>query len=597
MYKILSLNLLFFFLTLGANSEIVKNINIQGNQRISDETIKVYGEIELNKELDEEKINNILKNLYSTDFFENIEVSIINQTLNINLKEYPLINSIDLRGEKSNTVKKSILEKLSLKSKNSFIESKLNNDVVFLKKIYASLGYNFASVESKIEKFSNNRVNLIYVIDKGKKTYIKNINFIGEKKIKEKRLRDIIVSEENKFWKFLSKNTFLNSNNIDLDKRLLVNYYKSLGYYDVQVLSSNAEVSQENSTSLTYSINAGNRYKVSKISTNLAEVFNRDIFTPLEKNYKKLVGKYYSPFKITKLLDELDLLISANDLQFVEHSVNEILDTNNIEIIINIYEGKKQLVEKLNIIGNSITEEEVIRSELLIDEGDPFSKLKLEQSVAKLKGRNLFGEVNPRVLDGSLADKKIIEIQVEEKPTGEISAGAGVGTGGGSFSFMIAENNWLGKGINLTTGLDVSKETFTGGINVNNPNYNFSGNSLNYFIENTRNDKPDSGYKNKIVTTGIGSSFEQYRNIFLSPKIIYSFDDLEVLDSASSSMKKQKGTFSDLSLEYGISFDNRDKIYNPTDGYLSSFSQSLPIVADAPSVRNSYQLNLYNTFN
>ena len=457
MYKILSLNLLFFFLTFGANSEIVKNINIQGNQRISDETIKVYGEIELNKEFDEEKINNILKNLYSTDFFENIEVSIINQTLNINLKEYPLINSIDLRGEKSNTVKKSILEKLSLKSKNSFIESKLNNDVVFLKKIYASLGYNFASVESKIEKFSNNRVNLIYVIDKGKKTYIKNINFIGEKKIKEKRLRDIIVSEENKFWKFLSKNTFLNSNNIDLDKRLLVNYYKSLGYYDVQVLSSNAEVSQENSTSLTYSINAGNRYKVSKISTNLAEVFNRDIFTPLEKNYKKLVGKYYSPFKITKLLDELDLLISANDLQFVEHSVNEILDTNNIEIIINIYEGKKQLVEKLNIIGNSITEEEVIRSELLIDEGDPFSKLKLEQSVAKLKGRNLFGEVNPRVLDGSLADKKIIEIQVEEKPTGEISAGAGVGTGGGSFSFMIAENNWLGKGINLTTGLDVSK--------------------------------------------------------------------------------------------------------------------------------------------
>ena len=124
MYKILSLNLLFFFLILSANSEIVKNINVQGNQRISDETIKVYGQIELNKEFDEEKINNILKNLYSTDFFENIEVSIINQTLNINLKEYPLINSIDLQGEKSNTVKKSILEKLSLKSKNSRSEER-----------------------------------------------------------------------------------------------------------------------------------------------------------------------------------------------------------------------------------------------------------------------------------------------------------------------------------------------------------------------------------------------------------------------------------------------------------------------------------------
>jgi len=389
---------------------------------------------------------------------------------------------------------------------------------------------------------------------------------------------------------------FLNSNTINLDKRLLENYYKSLGYYDVQILSNSAEVSNQNFTTLTYTINAGNRYKVSKISLNLSDVLNKELFTSLEKNYQSIVGKYYSPFKVKNLLDDLDELIVDNDLQFVEHNVNETISNENIEIAINIFEGKKELVERINILGNTVTDESVIRSEMLIDEGDPANNLKLEKSVAKLKSRNIFGDVRTKVSDGSSKDQKIIDIIVEEKPTGEISAGAGIGTNGGSFAFNISENNWLGKGININTSLDVSAETFTGGINVNNPNYNFSGNSINYFIENTKNDKPDSGFENNIISTGIGTSFEQYKNVFLSPSLSLSYDDLKVDSTASNSLKKQKGTFTDFSFNYGISYDNRDRVYKPTDGYLSSFSQSLPIIADASAIRNTYQLSLYNSF-
>ncbi len=589
--------LIFFILiTFNLKAEIIKNFIVEGNERISEETIKVYSGIELNKSYDQDSINNALKELYSTNFFEDIQISIEGDTFKIYVKEYPLINSVELEGEKSNTVKKSVLERLSLKSSGSFIESSLNEDVNLLKKIYASIGFNFAQVEAKIEKFSNNRINLIYVLDKGKKTDIKKINFIGDKKLKERRLRDIIVSEEAKFWKFLSKNTFLNSNTINLDKRLLENYYKSLGYYDVQILSNSAEVSNQNFTTLTYTINAGNRYKVNKISLNLSEVLNKELFTSLEKNYQSIVGKYYSPFKVKNLLDDLDELIVDNDLQFVEHNVNETISNENIEIAINIFEGKKELVERINILGNTVTEESVIRSEMLIDEGDPANNLKLEKSVAKLKSRNIFGDVRTKVSDGSSKDQKIIDIIVEEKPTGEISAGAGIGTNGGSFAFNISENNWLGKGININTSLDVSAETFTGGINVNNPNYNFSGNSINYFIENTKNDKPDSGFENNIISTGIGTRFEQYKDVFLSPSLSLSYDDLKVDSTASNSLKKQKGTFTDFSFNYGISYDNRDRVYKPTDGYLSSFSQSLPIIADASAIRNTYQLSLYNSF-
>ena len=587
--------ILCFFIFFNLSAEIIQKLEVKGNNRISDETIKVYGNITLGKNYSTNEVNDILKNLFNTNFFEDIKINLSNGILNIVVKEYSIINSIDLRGEKSTKIKGAVLERLLLKSKESFIESRLSQDINTIKKIYASIGFNFVNVKAKIEKFDDNRLNLIYFLDKGKKTNIAKINFIGDKKVKEKRLRDIIVSEENKFWKFLSKNTFLNNNNIELDERLLINYYKSLGYYDVQVLSSNAEISKTNLTNLTYTINAGTRYRVNKISTNISEVLDKKPFFPLQKNFTNIIGKYYSPFSVKKLLDDLDLLIANNDLQFIEHSVNEIIEGETIEIKINIFEGKKLLVEKINITGNSVTDEAVVRAELLLDEGDPFNNLKLDQSIAKLKARNLFSEVKKKITDGSANDQKIIDIEVEEKPTGEISAGAGIGTNGGSFAFDISENNWLGKGVNISTSVEVSADKFTGGFALTDPNYNFSGNMLTYFVTNTSNDSPTSGFKNNITSTGIGTKFEQYKNIYVSPNLTFSYDDLKVNSTASEQLKTQKGTFSDLSFDYGISLDNRNRVFAPTDGYISSFSQGVPIYADSPYIRNTYALSKYQT--
>ena len=589
--------LIFLFLTSNLFSEITQKIVVVGNDRISEETIKVYGEISLNKDYTDIDINNILKNLYETDFFEDVKISLKNGIMKINVKEYAIINSIKIEGEKANKTKELILKELQLKEKGSFIESKLIEDEDILKKIYASMGFNFLKVNSKIKRFDENRINLVYFLEKGKKTDIKEINFIGDKKIKEKRLRDIIVSEESKFWKFLSKNTFLSQRNIELDKRLIVNYYKSLGYYDVQVLSSNAEISKSNFTTLTYTINAGTRYRVNKISTNVSDVLDKKLFIPLEKNFNEIIGKYYSPFRTKKLLEELDLLIAKNDLQFIEHSINEILENDSIEIKVNIFEGEKQLVEKINILGNTVTDEAVIRSELELDEGDPFNNLKLSQSIAKLKGRKLFRRVEKTVKEGTVKNQKIIQIEVEEQPTGEISAGAGIGTNGGSLAFSVKENNWLGRGIRVDTDVNVSKTVFTGGIDITDPNYNFSGNAVSFFLRNTTNYSLICKNKNNIVTLGIGTPFEQYRDVFISPAISYSYDDLKLQDTASKSMKNQAGTFSDLTFEYDVTLDKRDRVYQPTDGYRTGFSQEVPIYADAPFLRNSFNFSQFKTFN
>ena len=582
------------FLNFNLSAEIVKKLEVEGNIRISAETIKVYGDINLNKDYSAFDLDKILKNLYDTDFFTNVKVSIKNGVLTINVKEYTVINNVDIQGEKSTKIIESLLDNVKLKSKGSFIKNQLTSDIKIIKKLYSSIGFNFATVEAKVENFDNNRINLTYFIEKGKKTNIAKINFIGDKKIKEKRLRDVIASEEKKFWKFLSKNTFLSKRNIDLDKRLLINYYKSLGFYDVQVLSSNAEVSKDNFTTLTYTINAGNRYRINKISTNISEVLDKNLFLPLEKNFKKTVGKYYSPFTVKKLLDELDLLIADNDLQFIEHSVNEVLDEESIEIKINIYEGNKELVERINILGNSVTNESVVRGELLLDEGDPFNSLKLEQSVSRIKARNIFGAVKVDTISGKNKDQKIINIIVEEKPTGEISAGAGVGTAGGSLGFKVSENNWLGRGVGLTTSVDVSKETFTGSLSIINPNYNFSGNSVGISVENTSNDKTKtSGYKNNILSGTLGTKFEQYKNVYLAPALTYSYDDLKVDSTASKALQKQKGTFSDLSFDYKVSLDKRNRAYGTTEGYISTFNQAFPIYADSPYIRNSYNFSKY----
>ena len=243
-------------------------------------------------------------------------------------------------------------------------------------------------------------------MNKGERTKISKISFKGDKKLRDRRLRDIIASQEAKFWKVLSQNTKVNQKNIELDKRLLTNYYKSIGYYDVKVLSEIVELKEDFQAEITYSINAGTRYKINKITTKVDPVLDKELFLPLKNIYDKVVGSYYSPFLVKKLLDELDLIITSEDLQFVEHNVNEVLEGDLIEVQINIFEGEKILVENVEIIGNTVTNETVIRSELLLDEGDPYSQVKLDKSVSDLKSRRLFASVKEEVLPGELLTQK-----------------------------------------------------------------------------------------------------------------------------------------------------------------------------------------------
>ncbi len=577
-------------------AEVVKEINISGNSRVSDETIKIYGGVKINQDYNEQDLNKILSNLFATNFFKDVQIELKNNILKINLVEYPVINELIIVGEKNNKYKDQIKKLINSKEKDSYIENNIANDVNTIKQLYSSLGFNFAKVDTKIRKIDESNLDLVFEIKRGEVTKISKISFVGDKKIRTKRLKDIIASEEHNFWKVISRNTKFSENLVNMDIRLLENYYKSIGYYDVKIKSNSAEIKTEDKgVELIYSIDAGSRYVIKKIITNADPVLNKDIFFPLNKDYQKTIGSYYSPFKIKKLLDKIDELIVNNNLQFIEHNVEEIIEKDTITIKFNIFEGEKVLVERINILGNNITNEAVIRSEMEIDEGDPFTNLSLDKSISNIKSRNIFKEVNYKLSDGSAKNLKLIDIIVEEKPTGEVMAGAGIGTNGGSFAFTVKENNYLGEGKNVALDIEVDAESLQGTLNYTNPNYDFLGNSINYYLTSSTNDKPEQGYENTIYGVGLSTTFEQFSDVFTSIGLSATHDDLKTLDSATDSLKKQSGTFDEISANYGFNYDKRNRKFMPTDGSIIGFNQSLPVYADKSFIQNNFFSSTYKT--
>ena len=592
-----SIFLFIIFFTNNSFAEVVNKIEVNGNNRISKETIMVFGDIAIGKNYESSDINLLIKKLYESDFFSNISIELKNNKLTIYVEENPIINTVILKGEKAEKYREKIKEALTLKENSSYIANNIKRDVNQIKIFYRALGYYFIKIDAKVEKLEKNRVNVIFNLDKGKKAKIAKIYFLGDKKIRDKKLRDIITSQESRFWKVISKNVYLNKQRIELDKRLLKSYYRNRGYYEAKVTSTNVEYSEGEGFVLTYSIDAGKRYRFSKIFANVSESLEKDAFLSLSDEFDKLVGKYYSQKKLNDVLEKIDSLTEQKELQFINHNVLETLDGNEVEVKINIFEGKKVIIERINIVGNSVTNDSVIRGEMIVDEGDPFSVLLVNKSINEIKGRNIFGNVDYKILPGSSEDLNILQINVEERATGEIMAGAGIGTDGTSVAFSITENNWLGKGIQLNTALNLSESKVSGNIYVKDPNYKFSGNAVKASLDISSTDRSTtSGFKSSRSGFELGTSFEQYENLFFSPDLNVIIEDIEVDSSASQAVKNMEGNFFNIDVGYGITLDKRDLTYRPTEGYKTTFTQSLPILQDSSAILNGLDIKAYHDF-
>ena len=587
--------LLSIFLIFSAYSNNYEKIIIKGNERISDETILVFSEIQDNKTLDENSTNEILKKLYKSGFFKDVSIKIENNILIIDVLENPIIQTVFIEGIKRKKTEESLYEVLSLKNRSSYNLASIKKDETAILNFLKEDGYYFSNVTSSYQDLGDNKIDLLYQIELGEKSKISKISFIGDKKFKDSTLKSIIISEEYKFWKFLSGKKYLNENLINYDKRLLNNFYKNKGFFNVVIESSFANYLGNDEFEIIYNISSGKKFYFNEFDLNLPIDYERVNFQQLDKIFLELKGENYSLNSIDRILKEIDKIVLNEQFEFLKSTVKENLVDNLINLTFDIGESEKFYVEKINILGNNVTREEVIRNNLLVDEGDAFNELLQAKTLNNLKALNYFSKVESEILDSANENKKIINITVEEKATGEIMAGAGIGTGGGTFAFGVSENNFLGRGIELSSDLLVSPESVRGLISLNNPNYKGSNRSLNTSVESSVTDRlKNFGYKSKKTGFSVGSGFEFYDDLYWNTGVSSYVEKLETDNSASASMKKQSGSYFDTFFNQTFSYDKRNQRHKTSDGYISRFTQKIPLISESYTLTNSYDYKIYN---
>ncbi len=583
-----------------AISKNIDNFEVNGNKRISKETIIVIGGIDIDKDIDENEINNALKKLYNSNFFSDIEIFISEKTLVINVQENPIISNIEFTNIKKESLIEVLKDLMSLKQRNSFSKNKLRSDLNTIRNFLKERGYYFSKVESSFVKNEQlNSVDLIIDVELGQKSKIKKISFIGDKKIKDKKLLRIIASEEHKFWKFLSKKVYLNQSIVDLDVRLLKNYYKNLGYYDIKIENTVAEFDEKGFFELIFTVNSGKEYFFNNLNLDLPQDYNKKDFQKLNDLFVELKDTRYSLDNLNLILTQIEKIASERLYDFINVDVEEkIVNKNKINLLFKIKDSEKFYIERINVLGNFQTVESVIRNKLIIDEGDPLNKLLFNKNVENIKALRIFKNVTSEIKDGTNQNLKIIDLVVEEQPTGEIMLAAGAGTNGLTIGGGIKEKNFLGKGITLNTDIEVTEETLRGRLAYSQPNFAYTDNSLTTSFESTSTDRlTDFGYKVSKTGLSIGTGFEQYENFFYNPELSLDFEDLETSPKASKNLKKQEGNYTDLYFNYSINYDRTNSRYEPSEGSRIIFFQELPLVSDNNELINTFIYTKYKNLN
>ena len=587
--------LLALFLTINLTlAEIIKSIEVKGNKRIPKETILMFSGISKGQNINDVDLNLTLKNIYDSDFFENVSVNYLNNSILIEVDELPIIENITYKGVKAQKIKDKIFNDLQLKPRSSYNKVFLKSDKKKIENSLKDLGYYFSKVETSITELNNNKIDLVYEVDLGKKSKIKKISFVGDKVFKDRKLKRIITSEEFKFWKFISGTKYLNENLISFDMKLLKNFYLNKGYYNVQINSSFAKLINEDEFELIFNINANEKFVFDNIVLNLPIDFERSNFESLNKLFKDLKGENYSINKVEKILEEIDKVTMEEQYESILSNVQENIVKNKINLEFNIEKTDKLFVEKINIFGNNVTRESVIRNQFEVDEGDPYNEILANKTINNLKNLRFFKDVKSEILPGTSEDTKIINITVEEKPTGEIAAGAGFGTDGGTLLFSVKENNYLGKGLQVEGKALINEESLKGNFSVTNPNFRNSDKSVFFSVQTSETDRlTDFGYKTNKTGFTVGTNYEFLDDLNLGLGTSNYYEKIETASNASARQKTQAGNYLDSFLNLNFDYDKRNQSFQTTEGFRSRYFVDIPVISKTNSLSNTYNYQYY----
>ncbi len=549
----------------------ISEVRVQGNERVEPATVMSYMDLQAGDTAEREDLDRALKSLFATGLFADVSLDLQGNVLNVNVIENPVINEIAFEGN-DRIEDEELLAEIQLRPRQVFTRTKVQSDVSRLYQIYRRNGRFSVNIEPKVIRLDQNRVNLVFEVQEGDVTNVEAIRFVGNKHFSDSKLRSVVSTSETSWYKFLSTDDRYDPDRLAFDQELLRKFYLAEGYADYNLVSAIAELSDDKEDFfITFTVDEGDRYKVK--STNIdSNLRNFDPAT-LKGTVEIAAGDWYDADRVQEAVDKLT--DALGDLQYafvnVQPDIRRSREEKTVDIVFQINETPRVFVERIDVNGNIRTLDEVVRREILLDEGDPYNRSKLARSEQNIRDLDFFEEVKVDVVQGSAPDKTVVNVDVAEKSTGELSVGAGFSTSDGPLADLrIRERNLLGKGQDLLLAATIAGEKTEFDLSFTEPYFMDRDVSAGFDLFHiTRDLQDESSYDQRRTGGALRVGYplsERWRQT-----ASYRAERNEITDvksDASRFVQEQEGRRDTSALALRTTYENVDSKQFPTDGWL-----------------------------
>jgi outer membrane protein insertion porin family len=548
----------------------IEQVVIEGNQRIEADTIRSYMEINPGDLFDAAKVDRALKNLFATGLFADVHLRRDGNNLVVAVVENPIINKLAFEG--NDRIKdEQLTQEVQLKPRQVYTQTRVQADVKRILDLYRRSGRFAATVDPKVIKLDQNRVNLVFEINEGDVTQVERIDFVGNKTFSDSDLRDEIATKESAFYRILSTTDTYDPDRLTVDKENLRKFYLSEGYADFRVLSAVAELSPDQEAFfITFTVEEGERYKLGKVDlkTTLKDLDPKSLMPDVTTKE----GDWYDASKVDDTVQAISDHVGNLGYAFVDVRPRIDRDAKNhvLNLTYDVQEGPKVYVERIDISGNVRTQDKVIRREFRLAEGDAFSTEKLHRTEQRLRNLGFFETVDITTVPSTAPDKTIIKVKVKEQSTGELSFGAGYSTELGPLGNIgLRERNLLGKGQDARIDLTISGKRSAGSFSFTDPYFLDKDISAGFDLFYRRltpntNDEDQAGFSVRM-----GYDISEYLRNTLS----YQFraDRIHNVDhDAAEVIHDEIGWKYYSIIGTTLTYDKRDSSIDPREGYFTT---------------------------
>ncbi len=588
LYSLLSTNLY-------ANENIINTINIDGIQRIDEETVVSYAKISKGDIYTEEIGNNVLKSLFETNLFSNIQISFEENILNIKIQENPTINLVKFIGN-SKIKDEDLVIEIQLKERSVYSRSKVKKDIERMLSLYQRAGRLSSEINPKLEMLNNNRVNLTYEISESDVAKVSNIIILGNSVFSTNKIKSIMKTKEKTLLRYLSSSDNYDPDKLEYDKQLITQFYNNNGYPEFKFTSSIAQLkTNTNNFEIILKVNEGERFIFGELEV---ESKLKKIDPELVKSILPIKnGNIFNGSLLKESVEVLKELAQLEGYSFIEIDTNfsEGREANTLDVKILINEGPRVYVNKINIVGNTRTVDKVIRREFDLTEGDPYNKYAIDYSKDSIRALNFFNEVEINEVRTDFPDKINLELSVEEKSTGEASIGAGYSSANASsLNLGLKENNFLGRGQKVKFETSFSNTRTAYDISLTEPYFNNNPLSITTKIYSNFTDPTNVNYETEDLGFGVSSSFPLSTDRYLEIRYSLFTSKIKANSNATAYENALAGTDTVSSLGYTLTFDRRNSRYKPSNGFNFKLIQDLAgLGGDSNYYRNKFEFNYY----